>query len=160
MYGYCGASFSGRMPSGDIADSVVELGRTILNQCVNRIKENKEWRAEVLYGDTDSLFVVLRGRTNEDAFILGEQIAKIITADYPYPMELKFEKVYNPLVLLAKKRYVGYKQERVNQVPEFEAKGVEIVRRDGCQATVKVMKKTLKLIFQQKDLSEVISNKT
>jgi DNA polymerase zeta len=65
MYGYCGASFSGRMPSGDIADSVVELGRTILNQCIENINKNPIWQAKVLYGDTDSLFVMLPGRSSE-----------------------------------------------------------------------------------------------
>lgn len=65
MYGYCGASFSGRMPSGDVADSVVELGRTVMNFCIGFINSHPEWNAEVLYGDTDSLFVVLRGRNNE-----------------------------------------------------------------------------------------------
>lgn len=30
MYGYTGASFSGRMPSSDISDAVVGTGRHIL----------------------------------------------------------------------------------------------------------------------------------
>ncbi len=143
MYGYCGASFSGRMPSGDIADSVVEIGRTLLNQCIKRINSQKEWNAEVIYGDTDSLFVLLRGSSKANAFKIGEEIARVITAEYPHPIELKFEKVYNQLVLLAKKRYVGYKCERLDGLPEFEAKGIELVRRDGCDATVKVMRKVL-----------------
>jgi DNA polymerase zeta len=66
-----------------------------------------------LYGDTDSLFVVLKGRSNEDAFKIGAEMAKEITSRYPYPMELKFEKVYNPMFLIAKKRYVGYKIEKL-----------------------------------------------
>ena len=32
IYGYTGATFSGRMPSADIADSIVESGRFILTQ--------------------------------------------------------------------------------------------------------------------------------
>lgn len=68
-------------------------------------------------------------------------------------MELKFEKVYNPMFLVAKKRYVGNKYERLDEPPEFEAKGLEIVRRDGCDATVKLMRKSLKILFETKDLS-------
>ena len=30
VYGYTGASFSGRMPSNDLADSIVETGKYIL----------------------------------------------------------------------------------------------------------------------------------
>lgn len=34
MYGYTGASFSGRMPSSEIADSVVDLARYLLTTCI------------------------------------------------------------------------------------------------------------------------------
>jgi DNA polymerase zeta len=65
MYGYAGASFSGRMPSVDLADSVVETGRFILEQVISYINQHKKWKAEVVYGDTDSVFVLLKGRSVE-----------------------------------------------------------------------------------------------
>ena len=71
MYGYTGASFTGRMPSVDIADSVVETGRHILSQVITFIDNHKEWRAKVVYGDTDSVFVHLKGRSIEEAFRIG-----------------------------------------------------------------------------------------
>lgn len=37
VYGYTGASFSGRMPCSDIADSVVETGKTILKSSIKTI---------------------------------------------------------------------------------------------------------------------------
>ena len=37
MYGYTGASFSGRMPCSDIADAVVETGKTILKSSIKYI---------------------------------------------------------------------------------------------------------------------------
>ena len=43
------------------------------------------------------------------------------------------------MFLVAKKRYVGYKIEKIGHKPEFEGKGLEIVRRDGCDAVVKLM---------------------
>jgi len=43
--------------------------------------------------------------------------------------------VYSPLILCAKKRYVGFKYMSANGKPELGAKGIEIVRRDGCEAT-------------------------
>ena len=43
------------------------------------------------------------------------------------------------LLLQTKKRYVGYKYESPEQSkPEYEAKGIETVRRDGCPAVAKV----------------------
>ena len=47
-------------------------------------------------------------------------------------------------MLLAKKRYVGYKYEKLGDEPVFDAKGIETVRRDGCPATQKTMEKCLK----------------
>jgi DNA polymerase zeta len=74
----------------------------------------------------------------------------------PRPVKLKFEKVYHPCVLLAKKRYVGFKYESPNQTePEFDAKGIETVRRDGTPAEQKIEEKALKLLFRTSDLSEV-----
>ena len=66
---------------------------------------------------------------------------------------MKFEKVYRELILVSKKRYVGYKMEKLHDKPIFEAKGIETVRRDGCDAVVKIMKKSLNILFEKKDLS-------
>jgi len=64
--------------------------------------------------------------------------------------------VYHPCVLLAKKRYVGFKYEHRNQKePEFDAKGIETVRRDGTPAEQKIEEKALKILFRTADLSEV-----
>lgn len=80
-------------------------------------------------------------------------MAKECTSLYPYPIELKFEKVYSSMFLVAKKRYVGYKIEKLGEEPVFDGKGLEMIRRDGCKAVVKIMKKAIKLIFDTKDLS-------
>ena len=103
-YGYTGAGFSGRMPCSDLADSVVALARFTLENTIAYVEQKKEWGAEVVYGDTDSLFVKVRGRSMESAFRIGAEIAKEITEKNPFPMELKFEKVYLPCLNLAKKR--------------------------------------------------------
>jgi DNA polymerase zeta len=58
---------------------------------------------------------------------------------YPHPMFLKYEKVYSSLILVSKKRYVGYKVENKGDTPQLEGKGLEMQRRDGCGAIVKIM---------------------
>ena len=157
-YGYTSASFSGRMPCSEIADSIVQTGRETLERAIAYIHSVEKWGAEVVYGDTDSLFVYLKGRTKEQAFDIGNEIAKEITAQNPQPIKLKFEKVYHPCVLLAKKRYVGYKYELRDQVkPDFDAKGIETVRRDGTPAEQKIEEKALRLLFETADLSQIKS---
>lgn len=157
-YGYTSASFSGRMPCSEIADSIVQTARETLEKAIALIHSVEKWGAEVVYGDTDSLFVYLKGRTREQAFDIGEDIAATITKMNPRPIKLKFEKVYHPCVLLAKKRYVGFKYESRNQtVPEFDAKGIETVRRDGTPAEQKIEETALKILFRTSNLSQVKS---
>jgi DNA polymerase zeta len=45
---------------------------------------------------------------------------------------------------MAKKRYVGYKYEHLGDQPEFDAKGIETVRRDGFPALQKMTEACLK----------------
>ena len=157
-YGYTSASFSGRMPCSEIADSIVQTGRETLEKAIALIHSVERWGAEVVYGDTDSLFVYLKGRTKDEAFDVGNEIAKTVTDMNPRPVKLKFEKVYLPCVLLAKKRYVGFKYETKNQiVPDFDAKGIETVRRDGTPAEQKIEEQALKILFRSADLSRVKS---
>ncbi|KLU90661.1 hypothetical protein MAPG_10513 [Magnaporthiopsis poae ATCC 64411] len=155
-YGYTSASFSGRLPCSEIADSIVQTGRETLERAIAFIHSVQRWGAEVVYGDTDSIFVHLKGRTKEQAFELGNEMAKAVTEMNPRPVKLKFEKVYLPCVLLAKKRYVGYKYESASQdVPDFDAKGIETVRRDGTPAEQKIEEKALRLLFETADLSRI-----
>lgn len=53
--------------------------------------------------------------------------------------------VYLPCVLMAKKRYVGFKYENPDdKEPVFDAKGIETVRRDGVPAQQKMTETCLK----------------
>ena len=155
-YGYTSASFSGRMPCVEIADAIVQTGRETLERAIAYIHSVPSWGAEVVYGDTDSLFIHLWGKSRCEAFEIGKAMAKAITEQNPRPVKLKFEKVYHPCVLVAKKRYVGYKYESPSQTePEFDAKGIETVRRDGTPAEQKIEEKCLRLLFDTQDLSKV-----
>lgn len=99
------------MPCVEVADAIVQTGRETLEkvsvleraretsadltcrQALETIHANKEWGAKVVYGDTDSLFVYLPGKTKEDAFRIGNEMADTVTSMNPRPMKLKFEKV-------------------------------------------------------------------
>ncbi|CAI5495680.1 unnamed protein product [Closterium sp. Naga37s-1] len=101
------------------------------------------------------MFVLLEGRTRDQAFTIGNEIVTAVTALSPTPVALKLEKVYHPCVLQAKKRYVGlaYESPAATCPPVFDAKGIETVRRDGCPAVSKLLEKSLKILFSTNDLS-------
>lgn len=50
----------------------------------------------------------LKGKTREDAFRIGNEIAAKVTASNPPPMELELEKVYHPCMMVSKKRCAHY----------------------------------------------------
>lgn len=155
-YGYTSATYSGRMPCIEIADSIVQTGRETLEKAQELINSEAKWGATVVYGDTDSLFVALPGRSKDEAFKIGHDIADAVTATNPKPVKLKFEKVYMGSVLMAKKRYVGFKYEHPDDVdPVFDAKGIETIRRDGFPAQQKIEEIALKMLFKNQDLSEI-----
>lgn len=157
-YGYTSASFSGRMPCAGLADAIVQCGRDALEQVIRYVdSELRETTgARVVYGDTDSLFVQVRGATRDEAFEVGETIVRKAAEMFPKPMALKLEKVYQPCLLQTKKRYVGYAYESRSQaIPIFDAKGIETVRRDSCPLVQKALERTLRLLFETKDLTIV-----
>ncbi|KAL7205227.1 hypothetical protein ACSBR2_018208 [Camellia fascicularis] len=155
-YGYTAAGFSGRMPCAELADSIVQCGRRTLENAISFVNAHDQWNAKVIYGDTDSMFVLLKGRTVKEAFEIGREIASAVTAMNPHPVTLKMEKVYHPCFLLTKKRYVGYSYENPDQVkPVFDAKGIETVRRDTCGAVAKTMEQSLRTFFEDKDINTV-----
>ncbi|XP_061750084.1 DNA polymerase zeta catalytic subunit isoform X3 [Nerophis ophidion] len=155
-FGYTAANYSGRMPSVEVGDSIVHKARETLERAIKLVNDTKKWGARVVYGDTDSMFVLLKGATKEQAFKIGQEMAEAVTATNPKPVKLKFEKVYLPCVLQTKKRYVGYMYESLDQKePVFDAKGIETVRRDGCPAVSKILERSIKLLFETRDISQV-----
>ncbi|KAL3843955.1 hypothetical protein ACJIZ3_001358 [Penstemon smallii] len=155
-YGYTAAGFSGRMPCAELADSIVQCGRRTLETAISFVNSNDKWKARVIYGDTDSMFVLLKGRSLKEAFTIGREIASAITEMNPNPVTLKMEKVYYPCFLLTKKRYVGYSYESPDQIkPMFDAKGIETVRRDTCGAVSKTLEQSLRIYFECPDIDKV-----
>lgn len=61
-YGYTAANFSGRMPCVEVGDSVVSKGRETLERAIKLVESSKKWGCKVVYGDTDSMFVLCPGK--------------------------------------------------------------------------------------------------
>ncbi|KAF6039857.1 REV3L [Bugula neritina] len=96
-FGYTAANFSGRMPCVEVGDSIVRKARETLENAIKMVNENDKWNCRVIYGDTDSLFVLVPGRDLKAAFKVGEEIRDAVTAVNPKPIKLKLEKVCLPL---------------------------------------------------------------
>lgn len=88
-----------------LADTIVECGRRTLSNAISLAtkwgsdKSSKYFGAEVVYGDTDSIFIKLPGRSVKEAFDFGKKFTDAVTASNPPPVQLKLEKVYSGSLL-------------------------------------------------------------
>lgn len=95
----------------------------------------------VVYGDTDSIFVEIRGIETKNrkeklntARKIGNCVEKILNNYniYTHNYNIEFEAVYFPFILCKKKRYLGEKYSPTIDDFSFEElkKGISLVRRD------------------------------
>ena len=143
-----------------LANSITGMGREILLW-------SKRWFEsagyEVLYGDTDSLFVRSGLDDPDGALTRARQLAAALNGDLerdidarwrvPSRLELKFEKLYLKLFLPrarhsargASKRYAGLVHGRGHDDVEFV--GMEVVRRDWTALAKQVQRELYRRLF-------------
>jgi ribosomal protein S8 len=116
---------------------------------------------DIIISNTDSVF--LRFKYNRDDFELnrrdtfrlatncGDNLTENIFNRKP--IELEFEKVFHPFVLLTKKRYIANKYENPKdpfQLKCVDAKGIALTRRDYCPMVKKCYKQIIDTILNDK----------
>ena len=127
---------------------------------------------EVIYGDTDSLFIKLKEDEGVNAQSNGERIAselngywrKRLKADYGVTsfLELEFEKYYSRFILTplrggeqgAKKRYTGLL--KINGEEEIEFVGMEFVRSDWTKLAKEFQVQLYLKIFNGEEIADWI----
>lgn len=141
VYGFVGAKVS-PLPCLPVAMCTTAVGRKMIEDTRDYV-EAKYAGTQVVYGDTDSVFVRVApymrsvGKDPNDmaqVFEVSEAIANdCTTCLYRYPNVLEYEKTYCPFILLAKKRYLGVKFDAEvgpDAKGKVSASGVQLVRRD------------------------------
>ncbi|RKP22413.1 hypothetical protein SYNPS1DRAFT_31999 [Syncephalis pseudoplumigaleata] len=109
--------------------------------------------ARVIYGDTDSVMVNFGVKTLPEAMELGREAAAYVTKKFIRPINLEFEKVYFPYLLINKKRYAGLYWTRPEHYDKMDTKGIETVRRDNCQLVQAVIDTCLRKILIERDVA-------
>jgi DNA polymerase I len=118
------------------AESVTSFGR---NYIYKTIEMAKNAGLEVIYGDTDSLFCKLNGKSKKDA----TDFLKKVNESLPGIIELELEGFYKRGVFVTKKRYA-----MISEDDRMVVKGLEFVRRDWAALAKKTQEAVLEAILR------------
>ncbi|KAG2195815.1 hypothetical protein INT47_010025 [Mucor saturninus] len=158
VYGFTGATV-GKLPCLQISSSVTAYGRGMIFTTKETIEEHFTIKngykhdAKVIYGDTDSVMVKFGVDNLKEAMALGQEGAKLVTEKFIRPINLDFEKVYFPYLLINKKRYAGLYWTREDKYDKLDTKGIETVRRDNCRLVQNVISKCLDKLLVERDVA-------
>jgi len=161
VYGFTGATV-GQLPCVAIASSVTSYGRELLLKTREYVETNYtiakgcKYNADVVYGDTDSVMINFGFPTVEESMPFALKAAEEVSAIFPKPIKLEFEKVYFPYLLMAKKRYAGLLWTKPEKYDKLDAKGLETVRRDNCLLVRRMVDTCLRKILIERNIPDAI----
>jgi hypothetical protein len=98
--------------------------------------------AEIVYGDTDSIFVSFNPKGPDGKRLQGreaivatqeltEEAGKFITGVLKAPHDFEYDKTFSPFIIFSKKRYVGNKYEESPDDFKETSMGIVLKRRDN-----------------------------
>ncbi len=166
------ANPSCRFYSLDIGNAITHSGQKLIKMTANKIAEQDY---EVIYSDTDSVFINSKIKDYKEALKKGEEIAesinkfieKYIKEEYHRKnfMELQFEKVFKKFFLPtmrgakeggAKKRYAGIREKDGKDVLDFT--GMESKRRDWTEVSKKFQRELMMKVFREEKVEGFIKD--
>jgi len=149
-YGYMGY-FGAKWYCYPCAASAASFGRFYIRKSINMMKQEG---FEVIYGDTDSVFVTIPEAKKTELVNRAEKFLKKINEELPGIIELEFRGIYEGGIFVtikgekkgAKKRYA-----LIDKEGNLEIRGFETVRRDWCDLAKDIQHEILRIILQDRD---------
>jgi DNA polymerase elongation subunit (family B) len=138
-----------------VAACTTAAGRKAL-YLAKSIVEN-EYRAEVIYGDTDSIFIRFPTKDLAESIALGISAGKRITSQCRKPYKIAYEKTFFPFILFCRKRYVGMKYEEDPTKCKRMSMGIVLKRRDNAPIVKDVFGGALDVLMVEKDVHKAQS---
>ena len=138
-YGYAGW-VGARWYVREVAESVAAFGRASLRKVIGIAKD---LGLQVIYGDTDSIFVKYEPEKVEELLsIVGREMS----------MEIKVEKVYSRVLFTeAKKKYAGLLSDGT-----LDIVGLEVVRGDWSNIAKTVQERILEIILREGSVDKAV----
>ena len=128
----------------ELAESITATGQYLIKYLKRTFEEKGR---KVIYGDTDSVFVILKDKEKVEQVIkdTNEEIKHHLMKEFHVKdcsIELDLDKTFDKFLILSKKKYVGYADNK------FKYVGMECVKRDSAQIANDYQIKILDEIFK------------
>jgi len=164
LYGQCGAKTS-PIYMKEVAASTTATGRNMIMKAKGFIEDNYD--AEIIYGDTDSLFVKFNNRDAEGGLLKGKEalkpsihtaceVSKEFRKTIKAPHDLEYEKTFWPFILLSKKRYIANKYEFDIDHYKQSSMGVVLRRRDNANIVKTIYGGIIDIILNETNIGKSI----
>lgn len=151
---YVSNFYSSGMSCVELSDSIVECSKGTLEKCVCYLKDNFP-QLKIIYGDTDSLFVEMPNNSIQDCFTFVKELHKKLTSVFPFPFNIKLEKIYFGCLIISKRKYCGWCYKSKNQEkPFFDVKGLEITKRNTCPLVSRTMLTIVESIIETQNTAK------
>lgn len=145
VYGCLGAEYS-RFGAQSLAALVTQFGRVTLDKTM---KLAERCGFEVIYGDTDSMFLNTGVKELDAVLEKGRMLKHEINRSFR-SLEIDVEAIYTRMLLLQKKRYAAMRLiDPISRPGEttLEVKGVEVVRHDWCPIARELSLQVIELLL-------------
>ncbi|EJD43695.1 hypothetical protein AURDEDRAFT_88520 [Auricularia subglabra TFB-10046 SS5] len=156
MYGCLGFEYS-RFYARPLAALTTFMGR----EALRRTCEVAEGMGiDVVYGDTDSVFLNSNKLTIKEAKEIANEFKKLVNEQYKR-LEIDLDGIFERLLLLQKKKYAALKVDGTdeNKTTTKEVKGLDMKRREYCALSKDMSQKILDVILDPKMSSDVVVEK-
>ncbi|KAF5833190.1 DNA polymerase family B-domain-containing protein [Dunaliella salina] len=174
LYGFTGAPAS-PLQCVPLADACLAFGAQLCRTAMEAVPQllpevstgPEAYGGRVIYAQTDSLFVHFPAASAHQAVLLGEKLAKLVTERcFKHPIDLRFENVFKPFLLLHVNRYAGRSFANAQQAamdctpPEpsqLKVKGVKSMWRQSAPIVQNCLQGVLERMLLHEDIPGAVA---
>jgi DNA polymerase elongation subunit (family B) len=111
-----------------------------------------EFGGNVVYGDTDSIFITFSGKDLPACMETGKKVAERITSLCRKAHKIEYEKCFFPFLLFCRKRYIGMKYEDDPKKCKRVGMGIALKRRDNAPIVKDIFGGALDILMEERSL--------